>query len=139
MDIEQKFWGLCKEAQAEDEKDYGITPKFGEKLHNILQLVMDNPEYEENFKKYFIDIGLNETKFTEWIILYCMRELRYSEVQEAINKKFNDLGGIDGAPGLMNYVSHVNWTYEDTPWEDADFFKYHWEKEHPGEPWPLEA
>ncbi|TVV45495.1 hypothetical protein [Thalassolituus sp. C2-1] len=138
MEIKEQFWALCDRVQIEDDKDYGITPEFGELLFEILDFVMSNPESEEIFKECFVELGLHPERYTEWILLYCMRDLRYPEVQMAINKNFDDLGGVNGAPRLMNFVSHVNWAYDNTPWEDADFFKYHWEKEHPGEPWPLE-
>ena len=139
IEIEKRFWDFCKAVQAEDEKDYGITPELGKALHNVLLHVMENPDHETFFKDCFIRIGLNENDYTEWLLLYCMRELRYPEVQVAIYNKFHDLGGTEGAPGLMNYVSHVSWVYDDAPWEDADFFKYYWEKEHPGKPWPMET
>lgn len=138
MNIEEEFWALCDLAQEEEDKDFGITSRFGELLFDILQFVLSNRESESIFKKCFIHLGVNPEKYTEWILLYCMRELRYIEVQKAVNENFESLGGVDGAPGLMNFVSHVNWAYDDSPWEDADFFKYHWEKEHPEEPWPLE-
>ena len=137
-DIDNQFWELCDLAQKEDEKEIGITPRFGDLLLDILCFVKSHPESRDVFIKNFIYLGLNSDKYTEWILLFCMRDLRYPEVRDAINEKFHDLGGCEGAPRLMNFVSDVNNAYDELIWEDADIFEYHWAKEHPGAPWPLE-
>jgi hypothetical protein len=61
---------------------------------------------------------------------------RVTFVRQALNDHFDALGR---PPRLMNYVSDLNWVYVNEPWEDALWFRYFWEKEHQGEPWPIEA
>jgi hypothetical protein len=138
--LEEKFWNLCKVADEEDAKNLGMTSEFESTLLNILDFVKANINEKELFKNCFVQSWTSEDhKTTHWVVLFCMRELRWPEVQNEINDFFVLRGGIEGAPRLMNFISDLNLVYDDTPWEDADFFNYHWEREHPGKPWPLEA
>ncbi|MEW8661601.1 MAG: hypothetical protein AB2557_04045 [Candidatus Thiodiazotropha sp.] len=135
--IEAKFWELCKIANDEDRKNQGMTREFEGTLLDVLNLVKHNPEHEDVLKQCFIESWINENKkATHWIVLFCMRELRYPEVQEAINLNFVERGGPEGAPREMNFISDLNYVYKDSPWEDIDLFKYHWEREYPEKPWP---
>ena len=137
-DAESEFWRLCDIVNQADTIEAG-APDLEPHLLEILCFVKKHPQHKELFVRCFIELATGPRNWTEWIILFCMRELRYVEVQRAINEKFQMLGGPNTGRGanLMNFVSHVNWVYDDAPWEDAVFFKYYWEKEHPNEPWPI--
>lgn len=135
--VETKFWDLCERAHRFDEENLDL-PQLEPYLQDVLNFVKENQASEKLFKKWFVEMAEEKRRFSNWILLYCMRELRYPEVQYAVNKRFNDLGGPTSVPRLMNYVSAVNWGYDDAPWEDAIFFRYFWQREHPGEPWPCE-
>lgn len=136
-EVEAQFWRLCDAATQFDEESLALS-QLEPYLRPILEFVKSNSEHERLFKKSFIELATGTKRHTYWILLYCMRELRYPEVQAAVNAWSDSLGGAAGAPRLMNYVSDVNWVFDSAPWEHADFFKYHWEREHPGEPWPCE-
>ncbi|WP_155250573.1 hypothetical protein [Pseudomonas asplenii] len=104
-------------------------------LFKLLHLVKNNEEHTELFKNLFIEVGTT-VKHSAWVIIYCMRDLKWPEVQAAVNDWFTEQGGRDRAPRLMGYISDLNRAYADTSWKDADFFFYHWNREHPGETWP---
>jgi len=136
-EVEAQFWRLCDAATQFDAENLDL-PQLEPYLRPILELVKGNPEHECLFKKSFIELSTGTKPHTDWILLYCMRELRYVEVQATVNAWFDSLGGPAGAPRLMNFVSDVNWVFDSAPWEYAVFFRYYWEREHPGEPWPCE-
>ncbi|BCD88140.1 hypothetical protein PSm6_45470 [Pseudomonas solani] len=128
------FWRYADSVTALYENDADI-PELEPDLLKLLQLVKGHVEHTVLFKQLFIEIGTSTTHCS-WVLLYCMRDLRWVEVKDAINDWFQAQGGRYSVPRLMNYVSDVNWVYHDSPWDSADFFLYHWEREHPGEPWP---
>lgn len=134
--IEETFWKMCEETD-DFERENLDTPLLEPYLLNILNFVKNNPEHEALFKEFFVQIGNRKKPHIAEILLYCMRELRYPEVKEAVNRHFKELGGPSKVPRLIGFVSDINWVYEEEPWEDAIFFKYHWEREHPNEPWPI--
>lgn len=132
---EARFWSYAKAITKLD--DGGAdTPALEPELLQLLQFIKAEPTHQDLFKRLFIASATDKEHKSEWIVLYCMRDLRYPEVRDAINEWFESKGGTQGAPRLMNFVSDVNHAYEDSPWEHADFFKYHWVREHPGEPRP---
>jgi hypothetical protein len=105
-----------------------------------LDFVKRHQEHQMVFVDSFCKLVNGEKSCSDWIILFCMRELRYVEVLNTLNHHFDLLGGTNTGAGarLMNFVSDVNWVYDGAPWEHAVFFKYYWEKEHPDEPWPID-
>jgi len=137
QEAEVTFW---RHANAVTELDDGgaDTPDLEPELLQLLQFVKAEREHQDLFKRLFITAATGEVQISSWIVLYCMRDLQYVEVQTAINNWFESKGGTRGAPRLMRFVSDVNWVYDHSLWEHADFFKYHWKREHPGEPWPCE-
>lgn len=134
--LEAEFFTLCQIADELDSPEADV-PDLEPALLKILELVKAHPEQRDLFARCFVRLVDGSVHVTDWIVLFCMRELRYPEVQDALNDRFHALGGPRGAPRMMSFVSDVNWVYDDTPWSHADFFRYHWEREHPTEPWPL--
>ncbi len=135
-EIEREFWRLCAVVDDLDRSHTCDVPGLEPHLLAILSFVKAHPEHEAVFVDLFCQIGARKDHLSPWILHFCMRELRYPQVQDAVNEHFGKLGGVNGAPRLMNFVSDVNWVYSDAPWEDAMFFEYYWNKEHPGEDWP---
>ena len=135
-DIEQVFWQLCRVADEADTLDASV-PDLEPHLLAILHLVKRHPGHRDLFVRCFVSLVDGSRSCTNWIPLFCMRELRWPEVRDAANLRLELAGGAR-APRLMNWISHINWAYDDAPWEDAAFFRYFWEREFPGEPWPCE-
>lgn len=136
-EIEKMFWSLCEEVNHLDSLEVDAdVPDLEPSLLAILNYVKNNSQFKQLFINCFIKIANGEVESSEWILLFCMRELRYPEVRKAANLHFEHAGGRYGAPRLMNWLSNINHVYEDTLWKDADFFEYYWNKEHPNEPWP---
>lgn len=137
IQVEARFWELCERIDREDTVESSV-PDLEPSLLELLTFIKSEPQHEKLFIRCFCQIGTGQRISTSWIILFCMRELRYAEVQNAVNADFEQRGGPSKVPRLMNYVSDINWVFDDSPWEDALFFKYYWQKEHPHEPWPCE-
>lgn len=136
-EIECEFWTLCAEADAADTIESSV-PDLEPYLLRILEFVKANVGDRDTLVHCFTQLVDGTRPLSEWIVLFCMRELQWSEIQEAANLRFEKAGG-KRAPRLMNWISDINWAYDNSPWESADFFWYFWSKEHPGEPWPCQA
>jgi hypothetical protein len=134
VDVEREFWKLCQFADAADTVDRG-GPDVEPFLIDILEFAKAHLDQRDTLVRCFSGLVDGSRNYSQWIVLFCMRELRWPEVQEAANRRF-ELAGGERAPRLMNWISDVNWVYDDSPWEDAVFFRYFWDKEHPGERWP---
>lgn len=135
-EIEREFWRLCQIVDAADTVESSVPDLEGHLL-DILSFVKANLDQREVLVRCFCALVDGSRSYTRWIVLFCMRELRWSEVCEAANQRFQLAGGVK-APRLMGWISDINWVYDDAPWESADYFLYFWQKEHPGEPWPCE-
>lgn len=81
MNIQDRFWELCGEATAKfDEcRDHR---KIEPILLKILFLAKENPIEKAFFINAFTKILQNPGKWTNLIVTFCMRELRFSEVYE---------------------------------------------------------
>jgi hypothetical protein len=133
-ELEREFWRLCEIVNSADTVEAGV-PDLEPLLLEILSLVTANPHQRDVLVMCFSALVDGSCTYTDWIVLFCMRDLRWPEVQATAKRRF-ELAGCP--PRLMNWISHINWAYDDSPWEDAVFFLYFWQKEHPGEPWPCQ-
>jgi hypothetical protein len=138
IQAEVRFWELCSTIDREDTIESSV-PDLEPSLLELLTFIKSEPEHENLFIKCFCQVGTGQKRFSDWIILFCMRELRYAEVQQAVNEDFIKRGGPSGAARRMNFVSDINWVFDDSPWDHALFFKFFWQREHPHEPWPCES
>lgn len=135
-EIEQEFFELCRRADSADTLEAGV-PDLEPYLLAILHFVKANMDQRERLVRCFTALVDGSRTDTRWIVLFCMRELRWPEIQLAANRRFELAGGVQ-APSLMNWIGDINWAYDDAPWDHADFFLYFWKMEHPGEPWPCQ-
>jgi hypothetical protein len=134
IELEQEFWRLCQVVDEADTPESGV-PDLEPGLLAILNLAKGSADRRELLARCFVSLVDGSRVMSEWIVLFCMRELRWTEVCDAANARFERAGGVR-APRLMNWVSRINWAFDDAPWEHSGFFLYFWQKEHPGEPWP---
>lgn len=134
IEVKQEFWLRCQVVNEADTPESSV-PDLEPHLLAVLNLVKENPDRRELLVRCFESLVDGSRVLSDWIVLFCMRELRWPEVRYAANQRFERAGGVR-APRLMNWISHINWAYDDAPWEHADFFLYFWRKERPGEPWP---
>ncbi|MBM3116075.1 hypothetical protein [Jeongeupia naejangsanensis] len=135
-ETEQQFWLLCETVDAADTVESRV-PDLEPLLLKVLQLAKTEQENRDTLVKCFVQLVDGSREMSRWIVLFCMRELKWPEIQLAANDRFERAGGAR-APRLMNWISDINWVYDDTLWEHADFFWYFWSQEHPGEPWPCQ-
>lgn len=136
-EIEHEFWVLCAQADAADTVDSSV-PDLEPHLLRILEFANAHLADRGTLVSCFTQLVDGTRSLSDWIVLFCMRELRWPEIQLAANLRFERAGGVR-APRLMSWISRINWAYDDSPWDSADFFWYFWSKEHPGEPWPCQA
>ena len=134
IELEQEFWRLCRVVDEADTPESSV-PDLEPHLLAILNLAKENLDRRALLVRCFVSLVDGSRVLSNWIVLFCMRELRWIEVRDAANLRFERAGGVR-APRLMNWISHINWAYDDAAWEDADFFQYFWQQEHPGEAWP---
>jgi hypothetical protein len=134
IEFEQEFWRLCQVVDEADTPESSV-PDLEPHLLAILNVAKENLDRRELLVRCFVALVDGSRVLSNWIVLFCMRDLRWPEVRDAANLRFERAGGAQ-APRLMNWISHINWAYDDAPWEDGDFFLYFWQREHPGEPWP---
>lgn len=77
-------------------------------LSGVLALIHDNPSERGQFARVFIEMLHGEQDSPEWLIAYCMRALRWPEVQrvaEAVR--------VAGEPRLLSLAWEVLDAYED--------------------------
>lgn len=138
LEIEREFLRLCEVVSSQDTPESGV-PELEPNLLRLLDFVNANLGEREILVRCFVAlVDGSQPNQTSWIVRFCMRELRWPEVREAANRRFSLARGAE-VPRLMNWLSDINWVYDDAPWEDGDFFRYFWNKEHPGEPWPCQV
>ena len=133
-ELTSKFWTLCDRVDAADTAESSV-PNLEPFLLELLAFIKAHPDHRQLFRRQFESLVDGSSSKSRWIVLFCMRELRWPEIQEAANRRFVNAGG-ERAPRLMNWISDINWAYADEPCDKADFFRYCWEKEHPGRLWP---
>jgi hypothetical protein len=131
---EQAFWDLCERIDRADRANDSV-PTLEPALLDLLRLVQSHPSHRDVFVELFGRIATGDRDVSEWIVLFCMRELKWPEVLAALHNRYEASGR---PPSLWSRVRHLDAVYADASWEDAVFFEHLWKKEHPGETWPIQ-
>ncbi len=88
-------------------------------LLKVLELVKSAPELQVEFTRYFVEY-LDRAKYDYDLLVFCMRELQWPEVREAVKIKFDS--STDWRTKML--LRGVLEVYEDD-WEDADLWNYY--------------
>lgn len=125
MNTPEEFWRLCRQVVVilNDSGDYKKTEPL---LLTILDLVKQHPDERDFFSSAFKEMLRNPRTWTTLIVQFCMRELRYPEVQaEAlkIQQSLDDEAIHDDARRVLEAYGNV--------WLPGHIFDYYKEKEPP--------
>lgn len=86
-------------------------------LSEVLELLQDNPAERPQFARRFIDMLEGRRPSPEWLIAYCMRTLRWPEIEHAA-----EAVRAAGDPDLLSQAWEVLDAYENEEWAGADLF-----------------
>lgn len=137
QDIEAQFWELCDRASQHDEADYRKLVDGGaDEAHleaqaseramvKIIELVEANPQHRATFVRCFSEIVLWKRPAPFLLVAFCMRRLRFPEIQELIRQDADTHVGTAYFADRMNYWSAINHAYLDDVWECAPCFDYY--------------
>lgn len=129
MSIEDDFEALRQAVIRADEENMGDCRLMELPLVQLLELVRSHPEQREYFVDRFIRIAIGELDAPPELIPFCMRELRYPEVLQAVRSMYDALQTENKHARYMNYCSHVTKAYSDFVWEEGSMWDYYRAKE----------
>lgn len=129
MTVETEFEQLRLAAISADEASLGDCRALEPSLLGMLRLVLANPELRGFFVNRFSEIAVGKIPAPPELVPFCMRELRFPEVAQAVRAHFDALYAAGEHARYMNYCSHVIKAYEDFVWEDAEMWDYYSSKE----------
>jgi hypothetical protein len=90
-------------------------------LLRVLEFLKAHPELRPQAARYLVDDGLDRPGAAAATLLeFCMRELRWPEVREALEKKIEQERDPSRRLALRNLLE----VYE-PEWPDADLFEYY--------------
>jgi hypothetical protein len=122
--IEQEFTGLCKRAYELDFETDNIQD-IEPVLISILELIKIHPHDRDLFVKLFIDVFEGRIPSPDYLLPFCMRELKYAEIKAWIFEQMNEDCSSERFVRRMNYVSHIIHAFDDDIWEDAEMWPYY--------------
>jgi len=129
MDLESRFWELCDEADRL-EKMHGDCHAFERPMIDIIDLVEANPDRRELFVSCFSQLVLWQRAAPWALVPFCMRRLRFPEIQELVHRDAVASEGTAYYARHMNFWSDINHAFTDDVWEDAEMFPYYSHEKH---------
>ena len=139
MNIEAQFWALCDEADQHDTAGFQKLCDHRESADSveaevraceqamvkIIDLVEKHPEHRSTFVRCFCDLVLWKRKSPFLLVPFCMRRLRFPEIQDLILRDAAEHKGTEYYASHMNLWSTINHAYSDEVWENATSFQYY--------------
>lgn len=113
------FWSKCNDIRAKWMVTHGVN-EVEDSLLDLLIYVKKHPEYNDQFKKCFREIVLNPNLGTLEILIFCMRELRWKEVQELIVLSIKETDD----PRIRDALGDILDVYDDK-WKNSDLYDYY--------------
>ena len=114
---------LCQETQDKWEITYGVN-EIEDCLLKILILIKQNSKHRSEFSDYFIERIQRKEKFPLEIIIFCMRELQWVEIEEAVTNEMYKASD----PRIISAMKQILEVYE-VDWEDGDMYEYYSKKD----------
>lgn len=124
MDIEAQFWRLCNEADRLDQA-HGDCCSYEKPMVEIIDLVERNPGHRDLFVRCFSEIVLGQKPAPWSLPAFCMRRLRFPEIQELVHRDAKDHAGTAYYARHMNYWSKIQHAYDDAVWAEADMWAFY--------------
>ena len=129
MSVENDFEALRQAVIKADEESMCDCRPMESPLVQMLEFVRNHPEERDYFVDRFVRIAIGELDAPPELIPFCMRELRYPEVLQAVRSLYESLQAENKHAGYMNYCSHVTKAYSDFVWEEGSMWDYYRAKE----------
>lgn len=114
-----QFWNKCEVIRL----SWAATSGTNEIEHLLIELLMfvrSHPEAGKHLKECFERLVFDRNLGPLEIIIFCMRELRWPEIKDAVLSKMK--GTND--PRILAGLDSVLAVYEDE-WEDSDLYEYY--------------
>jgi hypothetical protein len=124
MDVESRFWELCEEAVRLEEA-HGDCHCYECPMVEIINLVEEHPQHRAIFVRCFSQVVLWERPAPWSLPAFCMRRLRFPEIQELVHRDAQRHEGAAYYARHMNYWSDIMHAFDDVVWEDADMWPYY--------------
>jgi hypothetical protein len=124
MDLESQFWELCDEA-GRLERAHGDNLSYERPMVEIIALVKRHPQHRDLFVRCFSRIVLWERPAPWSLAAFCMRRLRFPEIQDLVHRDAEEHLGTAYYAGHMNYWSCIMHAYNDAVWEEADMWSFY--------------
>jgi hypothetical protein len=122
--IKNEFIRLCEESyyldlQTDNAQDL-------ERIFiDILKLVKTYPYQRDLFVELFIEAIDNDILSSDYMVPFCMRELRFSEIRDKVMIKFNRDQQDSGFLRIINYLDDILGAFDDKVWKFADLWPYY--------------
>jgi hypothetical protein len=118
-EVSARFWN--KSAQIAERWEVALEPReFEGLLLEVLELVKANPNEREFFVRAFLEILNDRSKGPLEILVFCMRELRWTEIRSAAIEMIRQ----SDDPRTGAALDHLLAVYEPI-WEDAFLYSYY--------------
>jgi len=114
-----KFWELIRLAQEVWDRTYSVN-EIEPYLLDILKFAKKHPHEQNKLATAFISL-LKEHRATIEILQFCMRELQWQGVKEAIEERMRQNAGN---LRLLNALQKILDVYSEE-WQDADIYGYY--------------
>lgn len=124
MDLESRFWELCDEA-GRLERAHGDNLSYERPMVEIIALVEGHPQHRDLFVRCFSRIVLWERPAPWSLAAFCMRRLRFPEIQNLVHRDAEEHAGTAYDAGHMNYWSGIMHAFNDAVWEEADMWEFY--------------
>lgn len=118
MSVTEEFWQLVMSAESTWETTDG-TDELEPYLLAVLEFVKKNIDHRTELVECF-KILVNEDRGPIEVLEFCMRELRWKEVQEAVIQTMKENTDIR----VLDALNRILAVYEDE-WEDGNLYKYY--------------
>lgn len=114
-----RFWELVKVAQEVWDQTYGVND-LEPYLLDILRFVKNNTHKQDELANCFINL-LREYRASIEILQFCMRELQWQKVKEAVEERmWQNQGNIR----LLDAMQKILDVFSEE-WRDADIYEYY--------------
>ena len=123
-DLTQQFIDLCQQAYELDLATLNVT-EVEPILVALLHLVKRHPEQRPLFVELFSLVADGEIQAPEYLLPFCMRELRFPEIRAKVQAELNGDRHTPRFARRMNFWWHVIHAFDDAMWEDAVFWPYY--------------
>jgi len=124
MSATEHFWQLVSDATiAVCDPEHPSTPDFEPQLLKVLQFVKASPEARRELGQAFVEMVTDLERGAWEIIQFCMRELRWPEVRQALQREF-DTAKLKNDWRRIAVLRDILDVYE-PDWRDADLYAYY--------------